>query len=491
MIWGRTRLLRDPGTLWHTVVGERIFKTGRLIQADPFSFTKHGEHWIAKDWLADLGMAAVHFAGGLDGLLLATATMLAGLYAWLGQRLLRVGCHWLVSVLLVAITVLASAYHFHIRPHVLSIVFFGVLFARLYEFEAGRISLVRLSGLVPVVVLWTNTHPGALGGVATIALVLVGWSMGVLLRRPTPLRSPQQVAAAFGLIAACAAAVLVNPYGADLTKVWFFLSRSPVVRELIAEHSPLKLHRPEDWGVIVGGAVYISVLVGTFPARPTVCSLVPIVWLVLAFDRIRHGPLFAVAAIIAVAELLPNCRWFRWLGEHGSDLCRLVPRESGPWRPAQRIRTWLIPAAVVGLAVGLQTANVPVPVLGRGWATLSPDSFPTDLLPNLTTYAKEHADGAPICNDLNFGGFIIFFTPRLRVFIDDRCELYGEESLREYDQARRTDPARLDRWADRYGFDLVLTQSGSMFDRYLSASADWTEWQRGRTAVLFRRSGPP
>ena len=41
LLWaGREKMLRDPGTMWHTVVGQRICETGRLIQADPFSFTR-------------------------------------------------------------------------------------------------------------------------------------------------------------------------------------------------------------------------------------------------------------------------------------------------------------------------------------------------------------------------------------------------------------------------------------------------------------------
>jgi hypothetical protein len=41
------------------------------------------------------------------------------------------------------------------------------------------------------------------------------------------------------------------------------------------------------------------------------------------------------------------------------------------------------------------------------------------------TYEGEHPDGTPIFNEVLFGGFLIYLTLGLRVFIDDRCELYG------------------------------------------------------------------
>ena len=36
-----------------------------------------------------------------------------------------------------------------------------------------------------------------------------------------------------------------------------------------------------------------------------------------------------------------------------------------------------------------------------------------------------------------FGGFLIYHTPGFRVFIDDRCELYGDEFMVKYVKAGR------------------------------------------------------
>ena len=86
-----------------------------------------------------------------------------------------------------------------------------------------------------------------------------------------------------------------------------------------------------------------------------------------------------------------------------------------------------------------------------------------------------------------FGGFLIYHTPGLRVFIDDRCELYGDEGLLAYVEALERDPARLDRWAREYGFELALTETGSGFDRYLRQSRGWVLVRETAAASLFRR----
>src|SRR5688572_5224122 len=90
---GQERLFRDPGTFWHTAVGEQMLSTGRLVREDSFTFTFGGRPWLAHQWLGECLMAAAYRLGGWDTLLLATATLLAGLFAWIAHRWLRAGHH--------------------------------------------------------------------------------------------------------------------------------------------------------------------------------------------------------------------------------------------------------------------------------------------------------------------------------------------------------------------------------------------------------------
>jgi len=151
----------------------------------------------------------------------------------------------------------------------------------------------------------------------------------------------------------------------------------------------------------------------------------------------------------------------------------------------------LIPLGVVLTALVLQVAGVRVPVLGHGWATLDRRYWPVELLPELRAYEREHPDGTPVFNEMLFGGFLIYHTPRLRVFIDDRCELYGDDGLLAYAEALERDPAQLDRWARDFGFDLALTETGSAFDRYLRQARGWALVRETPAASLYRRTASP
>jgi len=73
------------------------------------------------------------------------------------------------------------------------------------------------------------------------------------------------------------------------------------------------------------------------------------------------------------------------------------------------------------------------------------------------------------------------------VFIDDRCELYGDSMLEAYADAAFHHPERIDQWAREYGFELALVRIDSRFDDYLGRAAGWSVAARGATAVLYRR----
>ncbi len=153
--------------------------------------------------------------------------------------------------------------------------------------------------------------------------------------------------------------------------------------------------------------------------------------------------------------------------------------------------TVLLPFALMASSLVLQRADLQVPLLGRGWARLHADSNPVELLPDLRAYERSRPVGAPIFNEMIYGGFLIYSTPGLRVFIDDRCELYGERRLLEYQQALLQDPARVDHWAGEYGFDAALIENGSGFDRYLASARGWEVIRRTPKATLYRRLESP
>lgn len=495
MLIGRSALFRDPGTFWHVVLGREVLETGRVPWTDTFSFTFHGRPSLADQWLAECLMAAVHWAAGWDGLLLVTAATLAGVYAWIGGRLVRSGLHWLPATLVLALALMAGSHNFHARPLVATIALQAVSFAWLLDVEAARVPVRRLWWLVPLFIHWTNLHGGVLGAVGTLALAAAAWFLAWLTGWPSPVGARRDACVLGAITAACALSTLASPYGAALPGAWLRTLSMPLP-ELIQEHGRLRLTEVYGWSAAVLAAGYVAVLLGAGRARAA--WLLPLVWFVLAVQRVRNLPLFGVMAALALAEVLPRSRAGAWLEARGffrrtGLLARPgdSPRRTGlPARPRRPWKAVLLPAALVAVAATVQVAGLRAPVVGRGWVRFDPARWPAEMEETLHAVSAESPEGTPLFNDLDLGGFVIYHAPRLRVFIDDRCALYGAEFLRAYDHARRNEPEQLDRWRARYGFRLALVQRGGRFDRYLGSSGDWRLTARDPAASLYRWAGP-
>ncbi|WP_243337460.1 hypothetical protein [Anaeromyxobacter soli] len=472
---GGGRLLQDPGTLWHTLAGERIFAHG-FPREDWLSFTFGGRPWIAHQWLGECLMAALHRLGGLDALVVATAGGIALLLAALFARLVASGVSALWALLVVALTVVASAHHFHVRPHMLSMFAFAWLYARLADVDAGRRGLGSLWPVPIVFLAWVNAHGAVVGGLATLALFALAWLGTWAAGARSPIRSRREAVGVCALAVASVATIPVTPYGLDTARAWFAILASPGLPRFIVEHASLA--RTGSWQVLALVALYAAALAGASRTTLRASTLVPLAWLVLAFDRIRHAPFFAIAAAIALAELLPNARWVEALARRGFRV-RSAPRAP----PGTRLAfgsVGAIAAAVAAVAI-TGTAAGRSPVLAR----LDPGRWPVELVPALVEAEREAPAGAPILNDMPFGAFIAYEAPGLRVFVDDRWELYGDEFMLGY---VRADAAWLDEWVARSGVSLALVQNGSRLQGYLERDGRWTATATSAAGALYRRT---
>jgi hypothetical protein len=482
ILFGRVNLFRDPGTFWHTVVGRQILASHHFPTADIYSFTFHGQPWTAHEWLMECLMGLVYRGFGFDGLLCLTVAALAGFYTWVFSRLWRSGLGLPLASLLLALVLAASTHHFHVRPHVFSIIFLGLTFAWLVDFEAGRRSRRSLFWLWPLFLLWSNIHGGVLGGLGTLGLTVGGWTLWRLFRQDSPLKTSRDLVSLGLLLLGCLLTIFLNPYGAELPRTWLAILRSPVVPQIIQEHASLFKEPGQHWTTLALGLCYLACLAGTLP-RPRVTWLLPVVWLALACSRVRNGPLFALTAALALAEFLPRLNWVRRLSARGSVIFRLQP--AGLPRPPLDWKAWLVPGAAVLLTVMVSLASIEV--TGQGLARLDPRHWPVELLPDLKRYEETHPRGTPIMNDMLFGGFLIFYTPRLQVFADDRCELYGDQFLLSY---ARHDRTLIADWIERSGARVALTVPGSGLDKYFQGAAGWHPVKQTAAATLYRRNGP-
>ena len=487
----RERAFNDPGALWHVKVGERILDSG-FMREDPFTYTFAGHTWIPQQWGGELAMALAHRAGGFDTLLLGLCSLVAGLFTWVFSRAMRNGMHPALAAVVVGGAVVVSGFHFYARPHMITLVGMGLTLAWIIDTERGRCNQWRLWCLIPLYAIWTNIHGGVLGGVLTLGLAVAGWGVLFVLNRASdsPTKSWRALAVHSGIVAACALTPFVNPFGMEMIHTWARIVSSDAMKELVSEHQPLSLDHTAGQVIAGFGCFYLFLLLGTLPKRPRVSWLLPLVWFALSVQSIRQGPLFAVLAAVAIADFWPETVWYRLLKKHGDSLAREPDGESRGW-------LWTaIPLAAVLACFTLQLRGIEAPVVGRGWARLDGGQQPVELADDLRNYADGVPAGTRIFNDANLGGFVLYHAPRLKIFMDDRFELYGDVWMRNYVRVAYEEPDGIELWADEYGFDhafvMVLPDADRLpLERYLSDSARWSCMARCERGARFRRKPVP
>ncbi len=499
-------LFRDSCCLWHPVVGEKLLTEG-WITTDPFSHTKGGEFWIPFQWLGEITMAKLYALAGYDGIFWATLALFGSMFGWLVGRAVRFGCHPILAILIGSLTFFECCHHFHARPHLATMAGMCFLASLLTDVEAGRLRKLHLLWIVPLFCLWANVHGGVLGGWGTMGIVFFGWGIYWLAGWKSPIDSWKTVGWLLLLCVLATAVFLINPYGYDYMKMWVLILKADLPK-IIVEHAPLDPFSAVGITVLGEAVLYFFILVGTLilPSslngrgmsirQPRVMWLLPIVWLILGCSRIRHAPLFSLVAMIAIIDMLPYCRWTRWLAKR-SDLY-VAPQPDDQKEPK-----W---GVVVARLFPLLILSVPF-VTGLRIVELDKEWWPLELIPAMKEQAKK--PGVKLFNEDRLAGMVIRYVPELKVFVDDRCELYGEAFLLDYldairdrpaDKPKNTDPKAptiltpeerekqvywFTTWGQKYGINLALVHPKSKFAAYLRSSPDWTLVQEAKGGCLF------
>jgi hypothetical protein len=494
MLAGGSRFLRDPGQFWHTRVGEIILTDG-FFDRDPFTFTHPGEKWIPHQWLGEVTMALVHRLGGFDALLVVTVGIVAALYAWLGAKFVRTGLHPIFAIGVTLLALATASTHFHVRPHLFTMIGMAATMHAVIEFENRRVGWKQLLWLIPLYLVWTNTHGGMLGGLTTLGMAGVGWVVVWVLPLSPLVGEGLGVRGSFKLLAftpialACGFTAFVTPYGPEIARTWLYINNGMTrLPEIIAEHARLDVTDSKAWPLLAFAAVYLVLLAGVLPNRPRVVWLIPLFWLVQAVLRVRHGALFAPVALLAMIDLWPHTRYARWLATKRPDVYAPPDRVRGSFLPV------LLTAVVcVGVSLGCQWTRTSAPLFGSGSAKLDPTLWPMELLDDLKRQEPK-SPGEPnrIFCEYVYGGFLIYHTPGYKVFVDDRCELFGDDWLVEFVEAdgERTAEA-MAKWQQQFGrFDFALTRTTDRdagYDWYFRTSGEWERVQTTETATFYRR----
>jgi hypothetical protein len=315
-----------------------------------------------------------------------------------------------------------------------------------------------------------------------LGLSAVGWTLMGWLKKDSPIHTRQHVLILAAIGTMCGLSVLVNPFGLDLVRTWFKVLGSSAMKEVVSEHMPLSLRHTAGQVVVLFAGVYALVMIGVPRSQWRIVHAVPWVWFILTLTGIRNGPLFAVSAAVAMADLWPHSRYHAYLLLHGDSTA-----DTPHLRP---IGLWLLASlGCVGASFGLIAGGIRVPLVGAEWARFEPMTVPVDI----NDAVAEIPAGDKIFNEANWGGYLIYFAPGRKIFMDDRFELCGDDWLRHYANGIDLAPATFDEWQAKYGFRWALISIGendpTPLEHHVATKSGFELVKRGAAVALYKKKG--
>jgi len=481
-------LLRDAGTGWHIRNGEVMLQTHSITRVDPFSATMSGQPWYAWEWLYDALIAAIHHWLGLNGVVFATAAIMAATFVFVFRRATRRGGSLPITLFLLVLSLGASAVHFLARPHVLSwlftVLWFELLDSPAYAAEPGKDQ--RIFFLPVLMLLWVNLHGGFLFGFALLGAYIIGGGIQWVTCREQREEIGQWLKR-LGLVSGLSlVASFVNPYGYKLhLHIYRYLSDRFLMNHVTEFLSP-DFHGPAQQCFAVILLVTIATVASARRKHQTARLLVILLAAYSGLYAARNLPVSSLLLTLIIAPLLSetvakaagNEEIASWLG---NLLSRLQSFGARMEKLHFQGHLWMALAFVLGLWACIQGGRLGSTQLINAY--FDDKRFPVEAAGLI---AKRDIREPIFCPD-QWGGYLIYrLYPQTQVLVDDRHDLYGDQFFKEYLKVVfvQSDWRKV---LDERHVDWILVQKNSSLSTILELTPGWKLVHADDTAVLFHR----
>lgn len=450
----KDNIFGDGDVSWHIAAGQWMLAHRAIPYADPFSYTFLGKPWVAHEWLSEIVMALAFDSFGYTGIATLIALAIAFTFLIIALRLQR----WMPPVeLCAALMVVALVLHplMLARPLVLAWPLLalwttGLLRAR----EEGRLPSWYL---IPLMVLWANMHTTFTLGLGLAAL----FGLEALLES----RDRRRTFIEWGLFgAACGLAGIVNPHGIHGILFPLGIAAGPLV-DFISEFDPTAFPAWPAFELVVMLLIGISLLRGARLAPVRIVML--LILLHLALTHIRHQSLFVIVSSLVAVPAMTRA-WIAGERPNVPIATQIRSRLGSNWA-ILAIGTVLL-AAVCGIRL-LMPVTPPNSVVNAVHAF---EAIPPEL------------HRARVLNEYSFGGPLILRG--IKVFVDGRADLYGEEHVARYRDIARGNPKAFAEAEKRWNFCwTIFRPDDRRLLKLLDGSPSWTRIYTDKYAVIHVR----
>lgn len=427
-------------TWWHLRTGEEMWRSGQVMLRDDFTHSVTGVYWPNHEWLSQLLFYSAYAVGGLPLLTAICATAVA--LAWLAVERLTPG-PWVSRIVLLGAGATITSPSWSLRPQVFSIALLGVT---VWIVVRRR----WLWTLPPVFLLWANLHGGVSYGIIVLAASVIA---ALLVRRD---QFPRLLLVAV----ICCLCTIVTPLGASLWReIPSSLQRLHLYGVLEWQPPTFSLSDAPFWCAAALSVVLFVINRSRLPRQSwefAVLAATATLFFATATQTRRNVPPFIFCTVPLLGVLTAASKEGR------------TPRRRTQ-RPDLNALV-LATAATAGVVVVAAAWRAPAARLG--WKPVSP------ALRSAILACPER-----LYNRYDDGGYLIWFVPEKKVFMDSRQDPFPIELVQRHIALERSGDYQ--ELFNQYQVHCALTAKESALARHL-ASDGWTSTSGDGSWIVFR-----
>ncbi|MGB7438259.1 MAG: hypothetical protein WBW49_22795 [Candidatus Acidiferrum sp.] len=395
----------DYDTWWHLKVGDWIIQHSGLPHTGILSRTAADRAWVAYSWGYEVLLSLAYSSMGLLGIGIFGTALTVGVAFAAYWMLLRISGRFWLAWILAGITCAAFLFDGSPRPGFFSYIFYCIVLARLFEVQ--RTARVRLLyWLPPLFVLWANLHIQFVYGLFVVGLFVgVHVSQEVLWRlnfRSDYLSTSNLPAKPLVLVAGlCVLATFVGPNFYHPYLVVLAYSKAKFAYNVILELQPLSFRILSNYIELLLAAAGFYAVGWQKKIDPFKLALLAVA-AVVSFRTMRDAWFICFSAAACIAD-------------SSATATETAPHRSESWPD--------LAVVAAGLILLLFAAAPFTDFSARGLDRAISENYPVNAINSL----RSGSFSGPLYNNLNWGGFLMWYLPELPVAVDGRNDLYGDE----------------------------------------------------------------
>jgi hypothetical protein len=440
--------VKDTDFGWHYRCGEEFINSGKLCLENNYSYFLPKYQAYNPSFLYDIGLAFVYDHFGFLGISIAGGIVMV-LAAYIFLNLSRVNLWQKFAAFYLIYFLSSTVFAYGLRSQSITYLFFLLSFFLIHK---ARISNRRYLLFFPLLFLiWVNTHIGFFIGFFVMGILSLTTDKKFIFRYILP------------IFILSLSATFINPFGTNVYKGIFNHAISPL-NEMIAEWTPPPFFYQQ---ILILISSFITVFLLIKQKKFSLFAFLPILFFcILAMQARRNLPFFYTVFFYVLFNYL-NFNSAKYLNE-------------------------LIMPVVMSLIFLLLVIHVPQTLyFNRSWNEYCNHGMVIYPCEAIRTYSKLSGN---VFNTYEWGGFLIWQKPQIKVFVDGRMPAWRDENGKSpyqvfleiwYAQTGWND--RLKKWKTDY----ILIKDDTPLDLLLKNKKEqskyhWYEVYRGSDAVIYK-----